>query len=1316
MAKSRSDVELVIRARDLGSKSIQELEKTIQKLVSAQEEAAKAGDASARSLRDLQQEYRDLDAASRALVSRGSLAQSFTEQTKSVELATAKLEQARAKMLETAQAAKAAGDANKALNAEARTAERVFNSATTAYERANTKLELISEDLRAAGFNTADLVNEQQRLVESAKQVSAALDRNENAIRGYDAALAKASQERKLAENLDKELRAQAEALRKAAAQQAADAAAARDAEIARELAAREQAAARAVAIQRDLNSRLLAANSAARAQELSELRQDIEARASAQAAANARLQAEQNRQVATDTIRDQEAARARELAALRRDIEARNNERVRLERELSADLDRELRKQAQQARAAAAEAARLNQQRLEASDRIRRAIKGDERETLSLYQRIRGEVIALTTAYVGLFGAISQIQKGLNERRVDVGNVSRIQAIVGDDPARVAKELAFIRAEADRLGQSYTATSEAYTKFLAGAVSSGASLNEVRTIYTKLSEAAVVAGLSQDDLNGVLKAVEQIFSKTTVQAEELRGQLGDRLPGAVAAYAASLGVSTAELNKLIEAGKVGADTLVDFARQFNENFAKGLPNALNTADRELARFNNTLADARKAFIQGLEPGLVAALKELGEALKDPDTLNALREVGKGLGDLLVVLAKLGPYLDEIAKALVVFAGGKVLGAVGKSLAGVVLSLGELFTAFKLLRTGGGIAAAATALGGVTAAGTGVVGMLKLLVPRLLALLGPLGLVASAVYLLWDAFAAAPKTSELPVADQIRKLEKQLEDLATKEIDFRRRSRESGGVVVFDDQAKQIENRRKKLRAEIDALKKEAAEADAKTREENRFKEAEDARIRDLEAQEAAATESKRIADKKAADAKEGAEKQAKALEQYREALAKLGEDLLQLEGETSLQATFDRIDSEINRRIADLKKTAQKAGVDPAAGVAIAENLRAQQKAAAEQKFNAEQARAAEKAVNDVIAERTAIIERINLQRDRGLITEQQGAQQVQEGIAATEARFQAALAAAQKWASVIKDPELVASLQQIGLEQDKLAQRSEFERQVARVNELLQQRDAIITNQAALQQLYGLTAEQAQALVAERTAGLNSQISQTITLLQQMVAQLSGPEAEKMKQTLEDLGLRIQALDGPTQQFARSINENLADGLTDTVLALGKGLGEAEDALKSFASSFLRFLAEYIAKKIIINALDAAGSGGAGGFIAGLFHTGGVVGAPRGSNRLVSPGLFAAAPRYHTGGVVGLAPNEVPAILKRNEEVLTEDDPRNVLNGGAGGQAQTNVKIINAIDSGSVVSEGLSTPAGTKAILNVIRANRAAVRQELA
>ena len=77
----------------------------------------------------------------------------------------------------------------------------------------------------------------------------------------------------------------------------------------------------------------------------------------------------------------------------------------------------------------------------------------------------------------------------------------------------------------------------------------------------------------------------------------------------------------------------------------------------------------------------------------------------------------------------------------------------------------------------------------------------------------------------------------------------------------------------------------------------------------------------------------------------------------------------------------------------------------------------------------------------------------------------------------------------------------------------------------------------------------------------------------------------------------------------------------------------------------------------------------GGVGGVLSGAefaaFHAGGIVGKPPPLYRRVSPAVFAGARRYHNGGLAG---DEVPAILKRREEVLPADHPRHRDNMGSG------------------------------------------------
>lgn len=203
------------------------------------------------------------------------------------------------------------------------------------------------------------------------------------------------------------------------------------------------------------------------------------------------------------------------------------------------------------------------------------------------------------------------------------------------------------------------------------------------------------------------------------------------------------------------------------------------------------------------------------------------------------------------------------------------------------------------------------------------------------------------------------------------------------------------------------------------------------------------------------------------------------------------------------------------------------------------------------------------------------------------------------------------------------------------------------------------------------------------------------------------------------------LQNVGQKTEITAKSVGNLFGDELQSgfanflsKIRETGDVFGSLKESFRNFASSFLLSLAQMIAKVAIFNAL--AGLGKQGGFIGTLFsgfakvnHTGGVVGVD-GASRAVSPAWFNNAIRYHTGGIAGLKPNEVPTILERGEEVLTADDPRHIANGG--GMSGANVKIINTIDSGSVISEGMSTAEGERAFINFIRANKASIKQVLA
>lgn len=168
-------------------------------------------------------------------------------------------------------------------------------------------------------------------------------------------------------------------------------------------------------------------------------------------------------------------------------------------------------------------------------------------------------------------------------------------------------------------------------------------------------------------------------------------------------------------------------------------------------------------------------------------------------------------------------------------------------------------------------------------------------------------------------------------------------------------------------------------------------------------------------------------------------------------------------------------------------------------------------------------------------------------------------------------------------------------------------------------------------------------------------------------------------------------------TEEFGKSVTSAGGDVLK-LALSATKG-GSALSLLPSIISA--------ISTAASASAAGGSGGGGIFGSILGLFsggggysaadqagldaliatfHTGGVVGGPA-AMKAVSPAIFAGAAKYHTGGTVlggkavpGLTSDEVPAILLKNEEVLTANDPRH--------RANIAPALLRQIEGGTVLN----------------------------
>jgi tape measure domain-containing protein len=110
-------------------------------------------------------------------------------------------------------------------------------------------------------------------------------------------------------------------------------------------------------------------------------------------------------------------------------------------------------------------------------------------------------------------------------------------------------------------------------TQLRANTVELGISVEDTRKIFEGITASVYKTGGGLAEVQGAMRAVIQVLSKGSPQAEELRGQLGERLPAAIVDFAKFTKRTPEELADAFQQSKVTLQEFVDFAKnKFDEN------------------------------------------------------------------------------------------------------------------------------------------------------------------------------------------------------------------------------------------------------------------------------------------------------------------------------------------------------------------------------------------------------------------------------------------------------------------------------------------------------------------------------------------------------------------------------------------------------------------------------------------------------------------------------------------------------------------------------------------------------------------------
>lgn len=243
-------------------------------------------------------------------------------------------------------------------------------------------------------------------------------------------------------------------------------------------------------------------------------------------------------------------------------------------------------------------------------------------------------------------FQQLAAFGKSALDAGIQVDSLNRSLVAISGSQSAAAQEMAFLKQTADATGQNLFDLDDGLKKLAASTQGTALEGQKTKDVFSSIAEASAVLGMSAEQTKLSLNALAQMASKGTVSAEELKGQLGDALPGALNIAARAMGKSTAELMKMMENGELLAvDLLPKLAQELHNLYREASQTAALESGQAAV---NKLSEAWTAFKSNIYEStknvILPSIRSVTEALND------LAGV-KNKGDAATTAAIEGGYL-----------------------------------------------------------------------------------------------------------------------------------------------------------------------------------------------------------------------------------------------------------------------------------------------------------------------------------------------------------------------------------------------------------------------------------------------------------------------------------------------------------------------------------------------------------------------------------------------------------------------------------------------------------------------------------------
>jgi tape measure domain-containing protein len=263
--------------------------------------------------------------------------------------------------------------------------------------------------------------------------------------------------------------------------------------------------------------------------------------------------------------------------------------------------------------------------------------------------------------------GATAEYSANLGKLRIALQGVTTGQNQYSD-------ALVFIQKTTKDFAIPQDIITRQFTKLQASVLGAGGSIEDTKVAFNGIVAAVRATGGSLQDVDSALTATAQVFSKGKVSAEELRQQIGERLPGAFTLFAESIGKTPQELDKALEDGQVSLQDFQTFAQSIFERYgetaqiiASGPKSAGDQLQVELAKLKEnlgTLLEPIGAAFQATFASIVTVINNAILALNNFLGIGTSGAINKAQRELDAATKAFEPFLGVDRETLTKGQGG----------------------------------------------------------------------------------------------------------------------------------------------------------------------------------------------------------------------------------------------------------------------------------------------------------------------------------------------------------------------------------------------------------------------------------------------------------------------------------------------------------------------------------------------------------------------------------------------------------------------------------------------------------------------------